>query len=68
MARKLLDWVAPGVDEIRLGFLKGLDVVELSWMTCLQHHMDIGDISSGIADWGGGPPLCERGPEGMFQL
>uniref|UniRef100_A0A671TEK4 Reverse transcriptase domain-containing protein n=1 Tax=Sparus aurata TaxID=8175 RepID=A0A671TEK4_SPAAU len=35
VVRKLLGGKAPGVDEIRPEYLKSLDVVGLSWLTCL---------------------------------
>ena len=35
VVRKLLSGRAPGVDEVRLDFLKALDVVGLSWLTRL---------------------------------
>ncbi|KAI3364544.1 hypothetical protein L3Q82_011327 [Scortum barcoo] len=56
VVRKLLGGKAPGVDEIRPEYLKSLDVVGLSWLTrLLQHCMEVGDIASGVENWGGGP-------------
>ena len=46
---------APGVDEIRPGYLKALDVVGLSWLTRLCIY--IGGGAFGVANWGGGPHL-----------
>ncbi|KAI3369613.1 hypothetical protein L3Q82_025323 [Scortum barcoo] len=56
VVRKLLGGKAPGVDEIRPEYLKSLDVVGLSWLTRLcKHCMEVGDSTSGVANWGGGP-------------
>ncbi|KAI3371667.1 hypothetical protein L3Q82_024232, partial [Scortum barcoo] len=56
---------APGVDEIRPGYLKALDVVGLSWLTRLYNiAWNIGGSTSGVANWGGGPHLEERGTRG----
>ncbi|TWW63630.1 putative RNA-directed DNA polymerase from transposon BS [Takifugu flavidus] len=57
---------APGADEICPGYLKALDVVGLSWLTRLQHCVDIGGSGLGRADWGGGPYFQEWGPKGVF--
>ena len=35
MVKKLLSGKAPGVDEVRPGFLRAVDVVGLSWLTRL---------------------------------
>ena len=35
VVKKLLGGKAPGVDEVRREFFKALDVVGLSWFTCL---------------------------------
>ncbi|KAK3565554.1 hypothetical protein QTP86_011946 [Hemibagrus guttatus] len=47
VVQQLLSGKAPGVDEICLEYLKSLDVVRLSWLTCLRN----------IAWWSGTVPL-----------
>ncbi|KAI3375368.1 hypothetical protein L3Q82_021857 [Scortum barcoo] len=56
VVRKLLGGKAPGVDEIRPEYLKvsgccGAVLAD----TPLQHCMEVGDSTSGVANWGGGP-------------
>ena len=55
VVKKLLGGKAPGVDEVHSEFLRALDVVGLSWLTRLCSIA--WDSASGLADWGGGPPL-----------
>ena len=52
LVKKLRGGRAPGTDEIRSELFKALDVVGLS--RPLQHHVDIGGSTSGLADWGCG--------------
>lgn len=44
---------ATGVDEIRPGYLKALDILGLSWLS-LQHCVDIGGSTTGVVNRGGG--------------
>ncbi|KAI3360349.1 hypothetical protein L3Q82_014666 [Scortum barcoo] len=53
---------APGVDEICPEYLKSLDVVVgLSWLTRLQHCMEVGDSASGVANLGWWSLFLKRG-------
>ncbi|KAI3363179.1 hypothetical protein L3Q82_011552 [Scortum barcoo] len=70
VVRKLLGGKAPGVDEIRPEYLKSLDVVGLSWLTCLCNiAWRLGTVP---LEWQTGVvvPLWGKkgGPESVFQL
>jgi len=67
VVKKLFSGKAPGVDEIRPGMLKALDIVGLSWLTRLVNVVwRSGTVP--VADQGGGPHFQKRGPEGVLQL
>ncbi|KAI3371254.1 hypothetical protein L3Q82_023871 [Scortum barcoo] len=48
---------APGVDEIRTGYLKALDVVRLSWLTRLCNIANIGTLLAALREYGVDSPL-----------
>ncbi|KAI3351539.1 hypothetical protein L3Q82_020383 [Scortum barcoo] len=59
---KLLGGKAPGVDEIRPEYLKSVDVVGLSWLTCLCNiAWRLGTVPLGVANQGWWSLFLKRG-------
>lgn len=57
------------MNEIRTEYLKALQAVGLSWLTCLFNTaLEVEDSGSGLADWGGGFPFFKKGTGGLLEL